>query len=129
MRVYCVMFVVGMLIACDSEQSGRASQIDPDREGIPAKVRGKPATTEADKPTPGETAAAGVQMLGNITATLNGEQRTWYVTRENRGGRWISESDQSFRGEGTVFFSGHVSNDSTTNPVGLLTITVTVPKT
>lgn len=66
------------------------------------------------------TASSSVEVLGEITAELNGESRTWYVTREYKYGRWISESSPAFRGEGTVFLSGHVSKDTTTNPVGLL---------
>lgn len=71
-------------------------------------------------------APSSVEVLGKITAALNGEQRTWYVTREYKAGRWISESDQNFRGTGTVFLSGHVSNDSATNPIDLLMITASV---
>ena len=67
-----------------------------------------------------------VEVLGEITATLNGEQRTWYATREYKYGRWISESDQAFRGTGTTHFTGHVSSDSATNPLDLLMITAHV---
>jgi hypothetical protein len=72
------------------------------------------------------TASSSVEVLGEITAALNGEQRTWYVTREYKAGRWITESDQSFLGTGTVFFSGHVSKDNATNPIDLLVITASV---
>lgn len=66
------------------------------------------------------TGSSTVEVLGEISAKLNGESRTWYVTREYKYGRWISESSPAFRGKGTVFLSGHVSKDTTTNPVDLL---------
>jgi hypothetical protein len=75
------------------------------------------------------TASSSVEVLGEISAELNGESRTWYVTREYKYGRWISESSPDFRGAGTVFLSGHVSKDTTTNPVDLLMLNAHVRST
>ena len=102
-RLSFVVFAT-LLAACGSE-AGSADDI------------GKPAAS---------TGSLSVEVLGEITATMNGEQRTWYATREYKYGRWISESDQAFRGTGTVFFTGHVSSDSATNPLDLLMITAHV---
>lgn len=96
-RLTGVVFAV-LLVVCGSE-SGSADNSS------------RPVTSDV---------TSNVEVLGEITATLNGQQRTWYVTREYKAGRWISESDQSFRGEGTVFFSGHMSKDTTMDPVDML---------
>ncbi|MGB5334908.1 MAG: hypothetical protein WBN07_04765 [Woeseiaceae bacterium] len=74
-------------------------------------------------------ASSSVEVLGEITAKLNGESRTWYVTREHQYGRWMSESDQRFHGEGTVILSGHVSKDTITNTADLLILKAHVRST
>ena len=93
-----------LLVACGSEAG-------------PMDNVGKPAAS---------TGSSSVEVLGEISAELNGESRTWYVTREYKYGRWTSESDQNFRGFGTVFITGHVGDDSASNPVDLLVITASV---
>ena len=105
-RLSFVVFAT-LLAACGSE-AGSADDI------------GKPAAS---------TGSSSVEVLGEITAKLNGESRTWYVTREYRYGRWISESDQGFRGEGTVILSGHVSKDTITNPLDILMLNAHVSST
>lgn len=100
MRCMTVVLFATLLVACNSEAGSTDSG-------------GQPAASSAN---------SNVEVLGEITATLNGEQRTWYVTREYKYGRWISESVQGFRGTGTVVFSGHVSDDSATNGLDLLMI-------
>ena len=102
-RLSFVVFAT-LVVACGSE-AGSVDNI------------GKPAVS---------TGSSSVEVLGEISAELNGESRTWYVTREYKYGRWTSESDQNFRGTGTVFITGHVGADSASNPVDLLVITASV---
>jgi len=80
-------------------------------------------STDSSAKRAASSSNSNVEVLGEINATLNGEQRTWYVTREYAYGRWISESNQALRdGTGTVILTGHVSDDSATNPLDLLMI-------
>jgi hypothetical protein len=78
---------------------------------------------------PASAGSSSVEVLGEISAELNGELRTWYVTREYKYGRWMSESSPAFRGEGTLSLSGHVSKDTITNPADLLILNAHVRST
>jgi len=98
MRQLSFVVFATILVACNSEARS-------------ADNGGQPAASSPD---------SSVEVLGEIRATLNGKQRTWYVTREYKYGRWFSESNLAFRGEGTVTLAGHVSKDTTTNALDIL---------
>lgn len=84
----------------------------------------------AESTTP--AAAASVENLGQISAMINGETRTWYVTATKAGEVWRSQSDWSALGGaqvGSVNIFGLVDVTRSVGSNGALTIGFTLAKT
>jgi hypothetical protein len=83
---------------------------------------------EPSDPAAGEGAIGADAADGAITATLNGEAHSWYVTSSTRGGQHISQSDWSGAVPARVNVSlfGHTRPDTTMGSNQALMLSFTV---
>lgn len=87
---------------------------------------GRGAPDSSDRPSAGGGGQAGVE--GTLSATLNGEQRTWYITSATVDGRVVSQSDwESAGADGAIVtLFGHASATTFTSSREALMLEFTI---
>lgn len=120
MKTSLILASLLMLAACskgDTAPETGAGDASPEAS-LPGDTEAAAEAAMAEEP-----AAMAEKGDGTLTATINGEERTWYTTHSETGGTFTSQSDWSGVAPFlSVHIMGHGSPDTTLDTNGALSL-------